>query len=72
MSIRCRMGLHRYRDLWRGDWNGVTQKVIWRCTRCDKQETLLLISPLSGPRRGPLFPDDAAVEQMAKWHGASH
>ena len=57
MNLLCRIGLHKMRDLQRGSWNGVTQEVTCKCLRCGEVRHLLLISPLSGPRKAPMHPD---------------
>jgi hypothetical protein len=57
MNLLCRLGFHKMRDLRRGDFNGVTQDVTSKCLRCGREEHVLLINPLSGPRKGPMHPD---------------
>ena len=55
--LRCRLGFHRYRDLWRGPWDGASQDVLWKCLRCGKEERLRLFNPLSGPRHTEMHPE---------------
>lgn len=57
MSLLCRLGLHKDRDIWRGPFDGWSQVVQYGCLRCGREERVTFISPLSGPRRGEMHPD---------------
>lgn len=61
--LLCRVGIHNMMDLQRDPWNGVTQTVVRECVRCGKSDTALFISPLSGPRKGPMHPRVATLKR---------
>jgi hypothetical protein len=57
MHILCRLGFHNERDLWRERWDGREQTVRCKCLRCGKEAVVTFVSPLSGPRTGPMHPE---------------
>ncbi len=55
-NFLCRIGIHQWKDIRQSPWTGWSQDVDRRCAHCQKQEFVMFINPISGPRP-PIVPE---------------
>lgn len=60
MILFCKIGLHRWRDLWVRNVSDTETDVLARCTRCGKERRERLWGPFSGNHK-PHWPKPSEV-----------